>query len=95
MAVLPHLTAFTPSPQVASRLDGVSQKMLNQKPRGLEHDSLVTRTLHPEIPPRVEYELTEVGRSLQAPLKEPEAGAKNQLPAILEAREHAEAGGDR
>lgn len=43
----------------------VSQRMLTQTVRALERDGLVTRTVHPVVPPRVDYELTDVGRGLQ------------------------------
>ncbi|MFB4274617.1 winged helix-turn-helix transcriptional regulator [Nonomuraea sp. MTCD27] len=44
-------------------LDGITQKMLSQTLRTLERDGLVTRTVYPTIPPRVDYELTDLGRS--------------------------------
>lgn len=50
-------------------IGGISQRMLTQTLRGLERDGLVERTVYPTIPPRVEYELTERGRTLQEPLR--------------------------
>ena len=50
-------------------IDGISQRMLTLSLRGLERDGLVTRTVTPIIPPRVDYELTELGISLREPVK--------------------------
>lgn len=49
-------------------IGGISQRMLTLTLRNLERDGLVTRTVYPEIPPRVEYKLTELGRTLTEPL---------------------------
>ncbi|ASG20248.1 winged helix-turn-helix transcriptional regulator [Nitrospirillum viridazoti] len=54
--------------ELRRRIDGISQRMLTITLRGLERDGLVKRTLFPTIPPRVDYELTEVGRTLLAPV---------------------------
>jgi DNA-binding HxlR family transcriptional regulator len=45
-------------------IDGISQRMLTVTLRGLERDGLVTRTVHPTVPPRVNYTLTPMGRTL-------------------------------
>ena len=73
--------------QIARRIDGVSQKMLTQTLRGLEHDGLVTRTVYPEVPPRVEYELTEMGQTLRKPLADLEEWAKAHISSVLHARQ--------
>lgn len=50
-------------------IDGISQRMLTLTLRNMERDGLVTRTVTPSIPPRVDYELTPVGHSLAGPVK--------------------------
>ncbi len=56
--------------EIRRSVSAISQRMLSLTLRGLERDGLVTRTVFPTIPPRVDYELTEVGRTLIAPLKQ-------------------------
>jgi DNA-binding HxlR family transcriptional regulator len=53
--------------QLHQRIPGISQRMLTRTVRNLERDGLVSRTVFPEVPPRVEYELTATGRTLIEP----------------------------
>ena len=46
-------------------LEGISQKVLTDSLRSMENDGLITRTVYPEVPPRVEYALSDLGKSLK------------------------------
>ena len=72
------------------RVDGISQKMLSQTLKGLTHDGLVARQVYPEIPPRVEYELTAAGLSLLEPLQMLVNWAIAHMDDIVAARKRAE-----
>ncbi|MDF2041460.1 MULTISPECIES: helix-turn-helix domain-containing protein [unclassified Pantoea] len=54
--------------ELKRNIEGISQRMLTLTLRGMERDGNVTRTVYPTIPPRVEYELTELGRTLLVPV---------------------------
>jgi DNA-binding HxlR family transcriptional regulator len=54
--------------EIKRMVGGISQRMLTLTLRGLERDGLVTRTVFPTIPPRVDYELTDLGRGLSEPV---------------------------
>jgi len=68
-------------------IEGISQRMLTLTLRGLERDGLVTRTVFPEIPPRVEYELTRLGQTLLEPISGLAEWAAAYRTSIQEARE--------
>ena len=50
-------------------LQGISQKVLTDSLRGMEADGIITRTVYPEVPPRVEYALSELGESMRPIIK--------------------------
>ena len=54
-------------------LDGVSQKVLTDSLRSMEADGIITRTVYPEVPPRVEYALSELGESMRPIIRAMEA----------------------
>ena len=72
-------------------LDGVSQRMLTLTLRGLERDGLVSRTVTPSIPPRVDYELTELGISLREPVRALGQWALDHIDCIFAAQQRYDA----
>ncbi|MGB3338639.1 MAG: helix-turn-helix domain-containing protein [Devosia sp.] len=72
--------------EIKRMIGGISQKVLTSTLRELEMDGFVTRTVTPSIPPRVDYELTELGRDLQGPLAVMGKWAIDNRPRVLEAR---------
>ena len=67
-------------------IGGVSQRMLTLSLRGLERDGMVTRTVFPTIPPRVDYELTPLGHSLRIPIQALGDWAFAHIPVVENAR---------
>lgn len=55
--------------ELKNSIEGISQRMLTATLRNLEREGLVERHVYAEVPPRVEYELTDKGRSMRAPIK--------------------------
>jgi DNA-binding HxlR family transcriptional regulator len=72
--------------EIKRQVTGVSQRMLTLTLRGLERDGLVIRTVTPSLPPRVDYELTPVGRSLLEPVQALGAWAQAHIECIEAAR---------
>jgi DNA-binding HxlR family transcriptional regulator len=77
--------------ELRKALGSIFQRMLTLTLRALERDGLVTRTVFPTIPPRVDYELTELGRSLLDPVSELGAWARKNRTAIENARHRFDA----
>ena len=75
--------------ELARKLEGITPKMLTQTLRILERDGLVRREIFPVIPPRVEYELTELGQNLAGLLTQIRAWAEQHAPDIKDARAKA------
>jgi DNA-binding HxlR family transcriptional regulator len=72
-------------------IEGISQRMLTLTLRGLERDGLVTRTVYATIPPRVEYQLTELGRTLQKPIQSLAKWAQENRERIQQSRNRYDA----
>jgi DNA-binding HxlR family transcriptional regulator len=72
--------------ELKREIDGISQRMLTLTLRGLERDGMVARKIYPTIPPRVDYTLTELGRSLCVPVLAFGSWVQDHLDEIDEAR---------
>jgi DNA-binding HxlR family transcriptional regulator len=72
-------------------IEGISQRMLTLTLRGLERDGLLTRTLYPSVPPRVDYALTKLGRTLLRPIMTLTTWAEQNRVAIQQARQRYDA----
>ncbi len=73
--------------ELRRQIGGISQRMLTLTLRGLERDGLITRTVFPTIPPRVDYALTALGRDLLNPVSALGVWAIRNQPKIARARE--------
>lgn len=72
--------------QLQKKIEGISQKMLTQTLRNLESNGLVSRTVIPSVPIRVEYELTALGKTLCEPLRKITGWAEHNIDRIKQAR---------
>lgn len=72
--------------QLRRAVDGISQKVLTSTLRGLERDGLVTRQIYASVPPRVEYSLTDLGRSLSVLVEGICGWAEANMEQVQEAR---------
>ncbi|MFE3448792.1 winged helix-turn-helix transcriptional regulator [Nonomuraea sp. NPDC059194] len=79
--------------ELGRRIPGVSQKMLTQTLRSLERDGIVARTVTASVPVRVDYELTDLGRSLSRLLSAVKDWAESHIEQVNAAREHYDAAG--
>lgn len=87
LLIIGHLTFGTHRfSELLGAVPDISQRMLTQNLRKLEREGLVLRTVTPTTPPRVDYELTELGRSLIEPLRALSAWAMDKRPQIEKAR---------
>ena len=73
--------------ELRREIGGVSQKMLTQTLRGLERDGLVTRVVYASVPPKVEYSLTELGRTLVRTLEAIREWSEGNIEGVLRARD--------
>lgn len=72
--------------EMLRNIEGISQKMLTQTLRNLERHGLAKRTVYPEVPPRVEYQLTTLGRTLNEPMSLIRTWAEANIQEIMAAQ---------
>ena len=72
-------------------IEGISQRMLTLTLKGLERDGLVTRTVYPTVPPRVEYQLTVLGKTLRGPIQTLAKWAQDNRERIQQSRNEYDA----
>ena len=72
--------------ELKGKIEGISQRMLTVTLRSLERDGLITRKIYAEVPPRVEYELTELGKGLLQQIWELTQWASGSMNEIVKAR---------
>jgi DNA-binding HxlR family transcriptional regulator len=77
--------------ELQRHIPGISQRMLTVTLRHLERDGLVRRTMYAEVPPRVEYELTDIGRTLIEPARALGLWATSSYLTVLDSRERFDA----
>ncbi len=78
--------------ELKNNIEGISQTMLTTTLRNLERDGMVIREIFPQVPPRVEYELTKLGRSVLEPMQELAIWVEKNWGAVKKAREKFDLG---
>ncbi len=81
--------------ELRREIGGVSQKMLTQTLKGLERDGIVSRTVYASVPPKVEYSLTDLGRTLVGILEAIRDWSEKNIEVVLKARNKYDAGDER
>ena len=80
--------------QLQTTVEGISQKMLTQTLRSLERNGLVKRTVYPVVPPHTEYNLTELGHSLDDVITQMAIWSMQNMPEVIKARANYDARGN-
>jgi DNA-binding HxlR family transcriptional regulator len=78
--------------ELRAQVGGVAPKVLTQTLRALDRDGILRRKVYAEVPPRVEYTLTRLGRSLADPIAVIQDWAEGHVASVLTAREHYDNG---